>query len=194
MREALLGVTLGWAAGVSPGPMLALVVSTTLRSGLGAGLRMSMVPLASDAPIVAVAVAFAGLVPERALTWLTFLGGGYLIWLGVTEVRSARHAAVDRGPADPPIGRGVLINLLSPHPWLFWLTVGAPILLGAWRREPASAVAFLGLFYLMIVVTKMAVAWLAARARRRLTAAGYRRAVAAGGWLMIVLGVGILLD
>ena len=189
MREALLGLTLGWAAGISPGPMLGLVITTTIRAGLGAGLRMSTVPLLSDLPVVVVALAFAAGVPIGLLDWLSLIGGGYLIWLGASEMRAMQREA-------PPVsmGKAVMVNLMSPHPWLFWITVGAPILVEAWRRQPSAGVAFVSLFYLMIVSTKMAVAWVVARAGRRLSPAGLRRLGLFGGAAIAILGVVLILE
>lgn len=191
MREALLGITLGWAAGISPGPMLSLVMITTLRSGLGSGLRMAMVPLVSDAPVVIVSTMFAARIPRGFLTVLGVVGGGYLLWLGATEMR---HVRMDEpGDTAPvPMGRGVVVNLLSPHPWLFWLTVGGPILVTAWRRLPPAGVAFVVLFYLLIVGTKMAIAWITDRAGRRLGPEWHRRFAVVAGSFMVLLG-GVLI-
>ena len=189
MREALLGLTLGWAAGISPGPLLGLVITTTIRAGLGAGLRMSAVPLLSDLPVVVVALAFAAGVPTGLLDWLSLLGGGYLIWLGASEMRAMQSEV-------PPVSmaKAVMVNLLSPHPWLFWITVGGPILVEAWRSRPGAGVAFISLFYLMIVLTKMAVAGVVARAGRRLSPAGLHRLGLAGGAAIAVLGVILILE
>jgi len=46
-----MGLGLGLAAGASPGPLLTLVVSSTLARGFGAGLRVALAPVLTDAPI-----------------------------------------------------------------------------------------------------------------------------------------------
>ena len=42
MEAILLAFSLGLAAGLSPGPLLTLVVSTSLARGFGAGLRVAL--------------------------------------------------------------------------------------------------------------------------------------------------------
>jgi threonine/homoserine/homoserine lactone efflux protein len=53
--------------------------------------------------------------------------------------------------------KGIFTNLLSPHPWLFWLTVGAAILAKAIAQSWPVAVAFLFGFYVLLVGSKMLV-------------------------------------
>ncbi len=50
----LQGIVLGFAAGISPGPMLGLVISQTLRYGWRAGNLVALAPLFTDIPIIGV--------------------------------------------------------------------------------------------------------------------------------------------
>jgi len=45
MEAFLLGASLGFAAGVSPGPLLAIVLREALRHGAAAGMRAALAPL-----------------------------------------------------------------------------------------------------------------------------------------------------
>jgi hypothetical protein len=49
-----------------------------------------------------------------------------------------------------------LPNATGPGPWIFWSTVCGPILAGAWRASPASALAFLLGFYSLLLGGKAA--------------------------------------
>ncbi len=49
-----MGMVLGLSAGLSPGPLLALVISETVSKGLGAGIRIALAPLVTDLPVVAI--------------------------------------------------------------------------------------------------------------------------------------------
>jgi threonine/homoserine/homoserine lactone efflux protein len=66
------------------------------------------------------------------------------------------------------------VNLLSPHPWLFWLTVGAGLLAEAMRSSWLAAAGFLGTFYLGLVGSKVLIAILAGRSRGFLEGRTYR--------------------
>jgi threonine/homoserine/homoserine lactone efflux protein len=186
----LIGLGLGLGAGLAPGPLLALVVTTSLARGFGAGLRVALSPLVTDSVMIAASVLLVHGLPSRAGGALGVVGGLYVIWLGV---ESLRDQAIEIEAADDPdpLRRGVLVNLLSPHPWLFWLIVGGPVLVAAWGESPASALAFLAGFYLMLIGTKTAVAAVVATSRRALTEAGLRRAHRAAGILLLLTGVAL---
>ena len=55
MSDTLFGVVFGLAAGLMPGPLLALVIQQTLRHGPGEGIKVAAAPLLTDLPIVAAA-------------------------------------------------------------------------------------------------------------------------------------------
>ncbi len=195
MSDLVLGLSLGAAAGIVPGPLFTLVVTTGLQRGFGAAARTAFAPLVSDVVVVAAALATVASLPDAAVTWLGRVGGLYLIWLGVQTVREAGAAetGTDAGPLRD-LRRGVVVNLLSPHPWLFWFAVGAPATVSAWSRSPARAVAFVGAFYLLLVGSKVVAAFLAASGRRLLTDASQARLARVGGAVITVMGVLLAVD
>lgn len=156
------GALLGLGAGLSPGPLLALVISESLRRGSAAGIRVALAPLLSDLPIIALVLLGLGRIADHGLLpgLLALLGGGLVIWMGIGELRSAGAGAVaaeDR-PEAHPLRRGILVNVLSPYPYLFWLGVGGPMIFKAWGQSPVAALAFLGSFYLLLVGSKVLLA------------------------------------
>ncbi len=54
--------------------------------------------------------------------------------------------------------KGVLVNVLSPHPYLFWISVGAPLVHRAMAVSVLAAGAFIAGFYLFLVGSKIALA------------------------------------
>ena len=83
MAALLSGATLGFASGISPGPLTTLVVTRTLERGLGGGLRVAIAPLITDAPIVLVSVLLFSVLPPLLETGLTIFGGLFLFYLVV---------------------------------------------------------------------------------------------------------------
>lgn len=191
MRETLFGLTIGWAAGISPGPLNLLVVQSALRSGASAGAFVAMAPLVTDSPIVALSLLVAATAPDAVLTALSLLGGLYLVWLGVAEWRSSGDAVTDSAPGSH-LRRGVLTNLLSPHPWLFWLTVGGPTTVTAWERTPAAAVGFIAAFFVVLIGVKVMIAVVVARAGSRLGDRGQRVGGRIGGVALAAVGVFVI--
>ena len=190
MDALLLGLSLGLGAGLAPGPLLALVVRTTLQSGMAAGARVAISPLITDVPIVVLAVVLASSLPERALGALGVVGGAFVIWLGVEALRESpvpAEAAIGAASPRRDLLRGALTNALSPHPWVFWITVGAPILA---EHGAGGDALFLGAFYLVLIGSKVAVAGLLHAGRGRLVAGrGYAVVLRVSAVLLLVTGV-----
>jgi threonine/homoserine/homoserine lactone efflux protein len=196
VQYLLLGLGLGLGAGLAPGPLLALVVTTTLSRGFGAGVRVACAPLVTDIVVIAASALVVHSLPDRAAGVLGVVGGLYVLWLGVDALRVPAEAgdpdaAVNTGD---PLRRGALVNLLSPHPWLFWFTVGAPVLVAAYADSPGSAVAFLAGFYLLLVGVKVATAALVATGRRRLSPAGLRRSRLLAAVLLLLTGALLVVE
>ena len=195
MQYLLIGLGLGLGAGLAPGPLQALVVTETLARGFAAGARIALSPLLSDLVVVVVSVLVVRSLPDRAVAVLGGLGGLVVIWLGIEALRDVEVSV--EGVARSGGGsllRGVLVNLLSPYPWLFWLTVGGPLLVAARAESLASAVGFLVGFYLLLVGAKVALAALVAAGRRHLSQRALHRAHQAAGLLLLATGLLLLLE
>jgi threonine/homoserine/homoserine lactone efflux protein len=120
------------------------------------------------------------------------------VWLGVEALRDApapvEAAAGGAGSAAATgsLRRGAITNLLNPHPWVFWITVGVPILGDGTATE---AMVFLIAFYLMLVGSKLVVAALLSAGRERLLrGAGYRLALRASGVLLLAAAVALAIE
>lgn len=197
MNHLIVGATLGFAAGVSPGPLLTLVITRTLERGLGAGVRVAIAPLLTDLPIIVIAMTVFAALPsaiERALTIAGALFIFYLAWEIQRDARHARLATVASTPAaaTADLWRGMLVNFLSPHPWLFWIGVAAPLLTNAWQSSAWAATSFLAGFYGLLVGSKVLVAFGVAGGRRFLNDAWYRRLLVASALLLAFFGVTLL--
>jgi len=194
----LLGLTLGLSAGLSPGPLMTLVITTTLRDGFKHGLRVAAAPFVSDLPIILLSVFVLGLLPPWTLAVVGVVGGGYVVYLGWETVRSARQASaqvLQDAPVDATASgrqsllRGAAVNALNPHPYLFWATVGGPTLLAAFNQSLLQGALFLLGFYVTLIGSKVAVAALVHSQSRRFSAAWYQRILVLLGLLLIGLGV-----
>ena len=100
MDALLVGVSLGFGAGLAPGPLLALVIRSTLQDGFAAGVRVAISPLVTDLPIVVLAVFMASSLNETVLAALGLAGGAFVIWRVWTPSAHPRP-----GPRQPPAPR-----------------------------------------------------------------------------------------
>jgi threonine/homoserine/homoserine lactone efflux protein len=198
MHSLVLGVTLGLGAGLAPGPLMAVVIRATLEGGFAAGARVACGPLVTDLPIVLFAVLLAAELPDAALGALGVVGGLFVLYLGIEALRDVPAPVESVAGAPAPLSaagsvrRGAMVNLLNPHPWVFWITVGAPILGDA---GPAGAVAFLVPFYTLLIGAKVALAAALGAGRDRLVRGrGYALALRAAGVLMLAAGVLLVVE
>lgn len=191
METLLAAVSLGLFAGVSPGPLMALVLTASLERGFRAGALTAIAPLLTDAPVILLSLVVLGRVPESLLSAITVAGGAFVAWIGVRTIVEARRSVAPGGaPAEPTdrryVWRGALVNLLSPHPWIFWFTVGTPLMIERWPVAPWESIAFLAVFLGLLVGCKVVVAWATSHGRRFAGTLGHRRALVVLGALLIV--------
>ena len=179
MFEFLIAAAVfGLSGGLSPGPLLTLVVSETLARGRNAGFAVSMSPLITDGPAIAAAVFLLGRVEnsDAALGIISIAGGALLTTYGIAGLRGAElkveESEVER-KVWASLGKGVSVNFLNPNPYLFWLTIGTPILLRAHESSWFLAVGFLVVFYLALVGSKCVLTILVARSRAVLRGRAY---------------------
>jgi threonine/homoserine/homoserine lactone efflux protein len=181
------GVVLGLSAGFSPGPLLALVLAHTLRHGTKEGVKVAVAPLLTDLPIILLSLFTLTRFAQYPVVFgaVSLVGGLFVLHLAGESLRT-RGLAVALPAAEPQSLRtGTLVNLLSPHPWLFWLTVGAPTTLRAWAEGPSAALLFVAGFMGCLVGAKLFLAVLAGRSRHLLNDRTY-------GLIMRLLGLMLL--
>lgn len=202
----LLGLTFGLQASVNPGPSLTLAIARALRDGPRAGMLVTLAPLITDAPIIAVAIVLVGSLPHALFGWLGIVGGGYIISLGIRGVRDAVRRTIDlaelstaRNSADDgslkSLLSAVIINFLNPNPYLFWGTAGGPNLVKAWNLTGVTgATAFIVGFYLMLVGVRAGLAYTLGRNRHALSPKLYQYILIGSGSLLIILGAILVRD
>jgi len=196
-----MGALLGFSAGLAPGPLLTLVVSETLSYNIRAGIKVAVAPLITDLPIIAVTLlVLSRLSGSQGILGIISLMGGVLVMVMGIRGMKAGGLTLDIPKAAPKsLAKGILVNALSPHPYIFWLSVGAPAMAKAKDRHVLAPAAFLLGFYLLMVGSKMVLAILAGKSKTALTGRGYVFTMRFLGFLLCVLagflftdGIGLL--
>lgn len=188
------GVLLGLAAGFAPGPLMALVLAQAVRYGTREGVKVALAPLITDLPIVVLATALVGAaagVAEGLLGAISLAGAAFVAWLGIGSIRTTGVEAGLADEAPRSWARGALVNALSPHPYLFWVVVGAPVLLRALEQGVLAAAAFLVGFYAALVGSKAILAVIGGASGGRLRGRAYRAVMVTLGVLLLLFAVGL---
>lgn len=188
-------MVLGLSAGLSPGPMLTLVISQTLRHGVSEGVKVAFAPLLTDTPIVIACLLFLSVFSDMtpALGLISILGGIYLFYLGLSSIRF--KAVTVQEDLDPKsIKKGLMVNFLNPNPYMFWTSIGGPLVLKASSTSLVSVAAFILPFYAVLVGSKVVVAIISGRSRNLLKSRHYKHVIQMLGLVLIGFGVLFLRD
>lgn len=192
------GILFGLSAGLAPGPLLALVITQTLRHGPGQGVRVALAPLITDVPIIVVSVLLVGVAVGSSgpLAVVSLLGAAFVAWLAWETWTAEPPGDTVPGATDPAPRswtRGAAVNALSPHPWLFWIAVGAPTLIAAYATGglPAAAAFIVG-FYASLIGSKVGIAIIAGRARGHVAGRGYRATMRILAALLVLFAAGLV--
>jgi len=191
----LLGAGIGLVSGVSPGPVLTLVVTETMRGGWLRGAGVAAGPLLADGPIIILAVSVMREVPAQLVPAISVIGGIFLLYLALTTAVTARRATLPKTQNRSARGgvlTGMLARALGPHPYLFWLLVGGPILLQAQQQSWLAATAFLVGYYATIVGSNVGLALVLHRWMRLLSDKGYRAVLLVASLILATYGVVLL--
>lgn len=149
------GITLGFTAGVLPGPLQTYLINTTLLLGWRKSLIIILAPLIMDGPLIVLVLFFFRQFPPELLRALQIAGGLFVLWLAWGAWQQVR-AGVSIGPGEDGavdstqrqiMARAVLMNVLSPAPYVFWTTVNGPLLIQGLQQSVWHGLAFLVSFY-----------------------------------------------
>jgi threonine/homoserine/homoserine lactone efflux protein len=153
----IFGATFAFAAAVQPGPLLAFLISQTLRLGWRHTLPAAFSPLLSDIPIVIVVLFALSRLPSWFGRVLQIAGGVLLLYLAFQAFkRWRRYETPTDGVKKESVPKGVLqaalVNILNPGPYLGWGLILGPVVLQGWREAPSHAIALVVAFYTTMVV------------------------------------------
>jgi threonine/homoserine/homoserine lactone efflux protein len=181
-----------------PGPSVIYIVTRSVEHGRAAGL-VSMLGVQAGAlvHVTAAALGLSALLASSATAFsaVTYLGGAYLVVLGVRRLRSATLSDIGQD-APPAVARsalfrqGAVVNILNPKTAIFFLAF-LPQFIDPARGAAALQVFVLGLCFIAIAILSDGTYALLAGSigeRLRRNAAAALRLERLSGALLIALG------
>jgi len=174
------GAIIGFCAGIAPGPLTILVITQTLRFGLVEGVKVGIAPVITDIPIIFISLWTVSAWNQMPLplALLSATGAIFLIIMAKGNWSAPMISWDKDQPSNPrSILQGVITNLLNPHPYLFWMTIGAPLIVKAKAGLFGAGVSFVLPMFAMMVGIKVLLAWMVAAAGKQLTPKRYQLAL-----------------
>jgi threonine/homoserine/homoserine lactone efflux protein len=167
--DLISGITYGFAAAVSPGPLSMFLMSHAIRKGWRKTLPAAFSPLITDGPAAILIVTVLSQVPPKMILYLRVLGGALILYLAYEAWKSWRDFHIEEAKAietgTNSFFRAALINWLNPNLYIGWSLILGPMVLNGWHKSPASGVAVVAGFYTTIVLVMMGMIFLFAAAK-----------------------------
>lgn len=192
----IFGILFGLSAGITPGPLLALVVSETLKNNGKEGIKVAIAPLITDAPIILITTLILSKVSNYNLIlgFISITGSIFISYLAYKNIflRNFEPGNVEKSRS---LEKGILVNFLNPNPYLFWFTVGAPTVLKALKEAGVyTAIFFLIGFYIFLVGSQITIAIIVERYRNFLESRIYEYMIRFTGILLLFFALSFLRD
>jgi len=191
-----LGVILGLSSGLAPGPLLTLLLMETLQHGIKAGVKVALAPIITDLPIIVLTLfVLSKLSGFHSIIGIISLAGGcFIFFMGYQSIRSPGLEIKIQNQQPQSFTKGILTNALNPHPYLFWFSVGAPLMAKAMQGSIYALLAFICSFYALLVGSKILLAILVGKSRAFLAGKKYVYTLRSLGFALCVLALILLYD
>ena len=187
----ITGIVLGLSAGISPGPLLTLVISQTLKFGKKEGIKIAVAPLITDFALILLTVFILTRLSNFhiILGVISLVGGIFLLYLAYENITIRGFDLNSKEIRINSLKNGVIANILNPHPYLFWFSIGGPIILKGYNTNPMLPVLFILGFYICLVGSKIAIALAVGKSRNFLRRNLYLYTIKVLGILLAVFAV-----
>lgn len=184
----IMGALFGLTAGISPGPLLTLVITETLKHNKTEGIKIAIAPLITDLPIIIVTTFIFSKLSQFniILSLISFLGGIFFAYLGYETIKTKGLDFEVQKLKSESFKKGITANILNPHPYVFWFTVGIPTAFKAYETSLITVVLYFLLFYILLIGSKIGIALLVEKSKTLLENKAYRLT-------MQILGVTLLM-
>jgi threonine/homoserine/homoserine lactone efflux protein len=157
---ALMGAFFGLSAGISPGPLLTLIITETIKHNRKEGIKIALAPLITDLPIISITYFVFSKLSQfnTVLGIISILGGVFFVFLGYETVKTKVQDLQAQSIKRESLKKGITANILNPHPYVFWFTVGIPTAFKAYEISLLTAFLYFLLFYTMLIGSKVTIA------------------------------------
>jgi threonine/homoserine/homoserine lactone efflux protein len=162
-----IGTILGLSAGITPGPLLTLVICETLQHDVKSGVKVALAPIITDLPVVILTSFILAKLSnfQNIIGIISLMGGFFILFMGYKSIRTKGVELNFQETRPKSLIKGILTNVLSPHPYLFWFSVGAPTLTKAMDHHIMAALAFISSFWVLLVGSKILLAILVGKSK-----------------------------
>ncbi len=147
-------VVISFSGVMMPGPMFAMTLAKSYKSQF-AGAQIALGHAVIEVPLILlIYFGFARFFQHSVVQLvLSILGGGMIIWLGITMFR-AKAEIVKRGKDLPynAFTAGILTSILNPFFLLWWVTIGSLLIMNFLDFGTMGLIVFIVVHWLVDLV------------------------------------------
>ena len=125
---------------------------------------------------------------------ISMFGSVFLLYLGTNSIRTTNAEITDFTTHPLPLKELMIANLVNPNPYLFWFTVGAPLMVNSFQHTWGSGITYLFSFYLGLCGVKLLIAIATGKSRNFLHGILYRRIMQFLGFALIGFSIMLFRD
>ncbi|HEY3362806.1 MAG TPA: LysE family translocator [Methanosarcina sp.] len=185
-----MGSFLGFAAGTSPGPLLAVTISETLQHGKWEGIKVALSPLITDLPIIlSILFILSHLTNYNSVIGIiAFFGAFYLIYSGMESLKIKQRSVELRLEKKDALKKGIIVNFGNPHPYIFWISIGGPIIFKTLNTHISATILFILGFYIFLVGSKVVITLLVEKSKSFINSKYYFSIIQILGIAQVIFG------
>lgn len=195
VQIVLTSIFLGVAAAVSPGPLMALILSETLKYGKREGFAVAFSPLLTDTPIFLISyflIYREATSVETVPKVLYIIGGVLLLYFGYKNV-VYRYKTLDKleteGGIISPLLKGLSINALNPYTYGFWFFVA----INFYSEDFYRTVLFFIFFFVAFILTEGVIILVVHKTKNFLNERLYTYIIRIVGLVFVLVGLNFLI-
>ena len=179
----LSGIILGTYAGITPGPLLTVVITQTIRCGLLEGIKVAVAPLITDIPLICIILFLLEKISDtnHLLAIVSFVGAGLIFTMAIKNILFKPYELKITNENTFSYTKGILVNALNPYPYIFWFTVGVPIIIKASNESLVMPFLFILPFFIFMIGFKIVIAIVVDRSRDFFSSLFYMWVIRASG-------------
>jgi threonine/homoserine/homoserine lactone efflux protein len=150
----------GVTATILPGPIQTYIINSALAHGWRKSLALIATPLLADLPIMFLVIFVLTNMsefPPELLAAIRVISGIIILYVAWGAFRAWRQGATMGGATTISaeqitttaiLRQGIVMNILSPGPYIFWPSLHGPLVIDALNQSPIAAVLYIAAFYI----------------------------------------------
>lgn len=162
-----------------------------MQHGKWEGIKVAISPLITDLPIIlSVLYILSHLTSYNSIIGIiAFFGASYLIYSGMESLKIKKDSLELNVEKKDALKKGIIVNFGNPHPYIFWISIGGPIIFKSLSTHVSATILFIFGFYSFLVGSKVIITLIVEKSKSFINSKYYFSIIKILGIAQIVFGL-----